>query len=176
MTKTPRPDGLIQMIESRKPAVTPADIAKRSGGRITAQRLYSMLSRGELKTFPNRDTIEGLAAGMGVPVAEVVLAAARDLGIEASASDLSGEDDLVIYGGKRLSKDLQAFVMQAADLAREWEATPSDAAPADDRLPDDYDLAADPGDKPSAAEQERARLDERGEEDQSSPDDDDHVA
>jgi hypothetical protein len=94
-----------------------------------------MLSRGELKAFPTKETIEGLAAGMGVPISEVVLAAARDRGIDVQTSGTHGDNDLVIHDGKLLSPELRAFVMQAAHLAKEWESSPTEADAAADPEP-----------------------------------------
>lgn len=171
MTNIKHTDGLIEMIEAQKPGLKPADIARRSGGRITAQRLYSMLSRGRLKAFPDKDTIEGLAAGMGVRVAEVVLAAARSLDIDAKGSDLGGEDDLVIYGGAKLSPESQALIRQTAQVARMWEAGETSPADTEEAGPavnwqSEVDLAAHEQREPTESERRDAALGDLGEESQ----------
>lgn len=137
MTNNTEALGLIELVQAHAKATSVAEIARRSGGRMTPGRIYSMLNRGEVKQFPNADTIEGLAAGMGVPVAEVVLAAARSLGIPAHTLTSDRPDDLILFGAARLSDESQALIRQTAEVAMHWEgigATTSDPDAAADAL------------------------------------------
>lgn len=54
------------------------------GGTPTAARLHQLATIPQ-KNFPDPDTIAGLARGLGVPVTEVVMCAARSLGLRVSS-------------------------------------------------------------------------------------------
>lgn len=56
-------------------------LSKDCGGEPTGKRLQQIATT-PIKTFPDAETIQGIAQGLGVSVTDVVLASARSLGLE----------------------------------------------------------------------------------------------
>lgn len=127
-------------------------LAKACGGVPGAGRLHQLATK-EQKTFPDPETINGLARGCKVAPLEVIKAAARSLGL--SVSD-GATDNVHIHGYDLLPGKLKSTIQdlgeQVAELARkagdgsEHSATSNrqaagSAAPQKDM----YDLAADTG-------------------------------
>lgn len=63
-------------------AMNYSDIARRSAGRLTRQRIQQLASGKPLKAMPIPETISGLASGLGLPYRTVLLAALRDSGYQ----------------------------------------------------------------------------------------------
>lgn len=77
-------------------------MATMCGKTPTAKRLQQMTTN-DLKAFPDKETIEGLARGTGATITTVVLAAARSLGLSVHSGD--DPDALVLSGGRKLRPD-----------------------------------------------------------------------
>ncbi|RAX50901.1 hypothetical protein DQ353_00425 [Arthrobacter sp. AQ5-05] len=125
-------------------------IAKLAGGLPKAKALQAIVQKGFTR-MPNPETFEGLSRALNVRKRDLVLAAARTLGIDVGDDD---QGDLILVGAKRLplaSQDLLVAMsreMQAWMDGRHAEAAPEDSADAPATIdPDDaanYDLAAHP--------------------------------
>lgn len=93
-------------------------LAKACGGVPGAGRLHQLATK-EQKTFPDPETINGLARGCKVAPLEVIKAAARSLGL--SVSD-GAADNVHIHGYDLLPGKLKATIQdlgeQVAELAR----------------------------------------------------------
>lgn len=114
-------------MEPTQPALTALILQKKGdrsydrlsedcGGVPSSGRLHQMATR-PLKNFPDPPSIEGLAQGLGVTVTEVVLASARELGLNV----WSGIDpDALIIGRAGLLPDSakQVVTALARDLLR----------------------------------------------------------
>lgn len=89
MTTTTGQTTLAELINTKRGDRTYAKLSRDCGGAPTDKRLQSMVSR-PMKAFPDADTIKGLAIGLRVNAADVILASARSLGLNVEASDTVG--------------------------------------------------------------------------------------
>lgn len=102
-----------------------AELAKLCGGKPTAARLQQYVT-GDLKNFPDPDSIRGLAKGTRATPREIVLASARSLGlhIEPEAEDL-----LLIQGSSTLPdsalESLKSIGRELVNLSRKADHAPS---------------------------------------------------
>ncbi|MCD2121207.1 hypothetical protein [Rhodococcus rhodochrous] len=71
---------LAALIADRKGTRSYEKISQDCGGLPTAKRVHQLATQPQ-KNFPDPDTIRGLARGLGVPVTEVVMAAARTVNL-----------------------------------------------------------------------------------------------
>lgn len=85
---------LADLILVRKGTRSYAKLSLDCGGFPGASRIHQIVS-GPLNDFPSADTIRGLARGLAVSETEVILAAARSLGLRVATSTPS---DLVLNG------------------------------------------------------------------------------
>lgn len=148
-------------------------LAKACGGVPGAGRLHQLATK-ELKTFPDPETINGLARGCKVAPLEVIKAAARSLGL--SVSD-GAADNVHIHGYDLLPGKLKATIQdlgeQVAELARktgdgsEHSATPMNDAAGNAAPTDEYFLGL-AANRPGESELQRQdrEASERGEESQ----------
>ena len=121
-------------------------LSKACGGTPTAKRLHQY-ENGELKNFPDPETLRSLARGTGFSVTEIVFAAGRSLGLPVTDDD---PDVLRIYGISEAPEKVVSLIRdlgrEVAQLAIDAKATDtpavSDEAPTKDML----DLAAHKGD------------------------------
>lgn len=135
-------------------------LARDSGGRPTSARLQQIATTNPLKNFPDPPTIRGLAAGLRVTQASVVLAAAESLGLDArvSASRLAallpaGVDDLTdsqigailgiiqamlqsVHGSKVHHLPTSSEAAELTRLREEIRQARADVADWEDRMPD----------------------------------------
>lgn len=72
--------GIRALIESKRAGRTIASLSDACGGDPTPRRLQQIIAAG-IKAFPDPNTINGLARGLGVSVTEVTLACAASLGL-----------------------------------------------------------------------------------------------
>ncbi|WP_216695333.1 helix-turn-helix domain-containing protein [Dietzia psychralcaliphila] len=84
--ETPR---LVELIDAHKRAygVSESELARRIG--ITRQNLHLWRTRG-LRGLPTRTTLDGLAAELHLPYAQVLEAALRDAAYLDAADGLTG--------------------------------------------------------------------------------------
>lgn len=87
---------LAGLIRARKGDRTFQELSDATGGAIGAKHVQIMSQRA-IANFPNVKTIEALALALRVPVIDVVLAAARSVGLNIPESG-----DLVIHGSGEL--------------------------------------------------------------------------
>lgn len=76
------------------------------GGLPTEKRIQQIANGTELKAFPDKESIEGIARGTGVTVTAVILAAARSLGLEVHSGD--DPDAMILAGANTLRPDQKA--------------------------------------------------------------------
>lgn len=111
------------LIATRKGDRSYERLSRDCGGIPTANRLQQIATR-KLNEFPNPDTIEGLAAGLGATVTDITLACARSLGLNvrsgdpralviADAGTLPGEAQEVILA---LSRQMLRLAEMEADI------------------------------------------------------------
>lgn len=106
-------------------------MSRACGGVPTGKRLFQLIN-SPLKNFPDPDTIRGLQRATGASVTEIVLAAARSLGLDVTSSD---PDALHIPGISRapdstreallaLGREVSAIVGEHDDeaLPRDWHS------------------------------------------------------
>lgn len=121
-------------------------LSKACGGTPSAKRLHQ-LENGELKNFPDPDTIRSLAQGTGFSVTEIILAAGRSLGLQVTDDD---PDALRIFGiseaPERVVSLLRDLGRAVAQMATEAKSTPDRSTP-EDLTQDMHDLAAHKGDQ-----------------------------
>lgn len=171
----------------------PADLSRHTG--ITKQTISNLLTdpREFMDQTPRRPTLEGLANGLGVPLSNVLTAAAQAIGAIPDAatqrSDLSQVPDEVLT--RELAARLRALRQEAADYATNMsQAGETPAKPKGKKVPyvdphahpdadsagnvplpaNWYELAASSGRNYGAEEDARAR--ERGEETQDTENED----
>lgn len=101
---------LVQLILDRKGDRSYERLSKDCGGIPTRARL-GQIATTEFKTFPDPATLRGLSRGLGVPMTDVVLAAARSLGLRVRAGD---EGSLVVGDAGRLPVAAQQSILNVA--------------------------------------------------------------
>lgn len=77
---------LSDLITERKAGRSYEQLSKECGGTPTSKRLQQ-IATNDIKSFPDPETIRGLARGLKVSERAVLSAAAESLGIEGSAGD-----------------------------------------------------------------------------------------
>lgn len=147
-------------INAHRGELTYTDIAKRSGGQITRAQISSYTTR-PLKDMPTTKAMRGLIQGLQVPAHEVVLAFARSLETDLGSGS-PGAHDLVVHGAADLPSESQRLIVNTAKQLLWWqdqmEGEVAGADPSsEDRLPDDYDLAAEHGVENQREREERMR-------------------
>lgn len=104
-------------------------LAKACGGVPGAGRLHQLATK-EQKTFPDPETINGLARGCKVAPLEVIKAAARSLSL--SVSD-DAADNVYMHGYDLLPGNLKSTIQdlgeQVAELARKAGEGNADSSP-----------------------------------------------
>lgn len=109
-------------------------MSRACGGVPTGKRLFQLIN-SPLKNFPDPDTIRGLQRATGASATEIVMAAARSLGLDVSDSD---PDALHIPGISQAPDSTREALLA---LGREVSALVADQKP--ESLPRDWhDLAA----------------------------------
>lgn len=101
---------LAQLILTKKGDRSYAKLARDCGGSPTDRRLNSMVVR-PISQFPDIDTMRGLAIGLRVDVSEVVLAAARSLGLQIAETSPGA---LIVPGAGHLPDSAQEALMAMA--------------------------------------------------------------
>lgn len=101
---------LAELILTKKGQRTYAKLSADCGGAPTDSRLNSLVLRS-VKTFPDSDTIRGLAIGLNVPVADVILASARSLGLVVGVTE---PGTLSLPGAAHLPASAQAAIVEVA--------------------------------------------------------------
>ncbi len=108
-----------------------ADLARRSGDRLTRGRWQQIGTGVRLTKFPDPLSLQAMADALEVDVTTVILAAARTLGLDAHrrASDFA---QLLPNGTDRLSQPMQdalLTIIRAAVLESLAAAEPSSESP-----------------------------------------------
>lgn len=115
MTTEDTPLNLAQLILTKKGTRSYAKLSKDCGGSPTDRRLNSMVVR-PISQFPDIDTMRSLAIGLRVDVSEVVLAAARSLGLQVAETHPGA---LIVPGAGHLPESAQeAVISMAAELLK----------------------------------------------------------
>ena len=115
MTIGNTPPNLAQLILAKKGDRSYAKLARDCGGAPTDRRLNSLVLR-PMNQFPDIDTMRGLAIGLRVDVSEVVLAAARSLGLQIAESN---PGSLIVPGAGHLPGSAQeTLISMAAELMK----------------------------------------------------------
>ncbi len=87
----------------------------RDCGGTPNDRVLGRMVHNDLKAFPERPTVEGLARGLGVSVTRVLLACASSLGYRVQSED---ETVLVLPGAGTLPPKAQETLL---DMSRELQ-------------------------------------------------------
>lgn len=98
------PGGIQQLILERRGDRNNEVLSRDCGGRPTGNALWK-ITQGELRGFPDVDTIQGLARGLKVPAREVLHAYARSLGLDIGTAD--EPDYLPLPGAQKLPAEAQ---------------------------------------------------------------------
>jgi hypothetical protein len=104
-------------------------MSRACGGVPTGKRLFQLIN-SPLKNFPDPDTIRGLQRATGASTTEIVMAAARSLGLDVTETDpdalhvpgISGASDAARQALLEIGWELSTLSAQAA-------AAPTPAAP-----------------------------------------------
>lgn len=91
-------------------------IAKLAGGLPKAKALQAIVQKGFTR-MPNPETFEGLSRALNVRKRDLVLAAARTLGIDVGDDDQS---DLILVGAKRLPLASQDLLVAMSREMQDW--------------------------------------------------------
>lgn len=156
--------GLAAYIKTYKGDMSLAEISRKSGGRVSKAQLSSYSGEGSLTNLPDARTMRGLAAALGRPEHEVIIAASESAGFDWTAAP--GTNDLVIRGAGRLPAESQQVLVQMADNMLWWMDQVEAESVEDDRP--NFDLAAYEQAEPTESDLEAERSAERGEESQES--------
>lgn len=81
MTRTETSPTLATLVLDHKGDRSYERLSRDCGGEPTGKRLQQ-IATNPIKTFPDAETIQGVAQGLGVSVTDVVLASARSLGLQ----------------------------------------------------------------------------------------------
>ena len=104
---------LADLINDRKGTRSFARLSRDAGGYPTRNRFQQLATVREQNMFPSPDTLRGVARALNAPMSEVVLAAARSVGLEVPPEDPTV---LVIGGAGILPPDAKETLFA---LARE---------------------------------------------------------
>lgn len=100
--------GIQNLILDRKGDRSNEALSRDCGGRPTGNAIWKIL-QGELRGFPDVDTIQGLARGLKVPAREVLHAYARSLGLDIGTAE--EPDYLPLPGAQKLPAEAQETLM-----------------------------------------------------------------
>lgn len=92
-------------------------IAKLAGGQPKAKALQQLVQKGFTR-LPDVATFDGLSRAFNVSKRELVLAAARTLGIDVGDDD---QNDLVLIGAKRLPQESQDLLVSMSREMQAWK-------------------------------------------------------
>ena len=108
------------LIASRRGDRNNAELSRDCGGIPTQSRLQQ-LANAPIKTFPDPDTIRGLARGLNVTIEQVIAACASDLNLPMGAPD----DSALVLGGARYlpESSQQILVNLSREMLRLHETT-----------------------------------------------------
>ncbi|WP_394161666.1 hypothetical protein [Galactobacter valiniphilus] len=169
---TPEDDGLIQFIEANRGDKRDADLIRLADGKL-GRTYFTVLRKQGISAFPGATVIEGLAQALDVKVSEVVLAAARSLGLPAYSTT---SRDLVLYGAGELPIDSQRLLIETATNLLGWQERVDQLTPTPASEPDwtqaDFDQAADEQRELTRDQRWEQQHGGRGEESQLGPDED----
>lgn len=115
MTKNPGPN-FQQLVLTHKQDDSYETISKRAGGVPKARALQSIVKDGFTR-WPTAETFAGLSRALNVSQRELVLAAARTLGIDVEDEN---PNDLLLIGAKRLPYESQQMLVDMSVELQNW--------------------------------------------------------
>jgi hypothetical protein len=116
----PREPLLADLINDRKGTRSFEDMAKDTGGAVTRGRFQQLATVRQQSQFPTPATLRGVVAATNLPMREVVLAAARSVGLQVPPDDPTV---LAIAGAGSLPADQKELLLNLArDLIRANQA------------------------------------------------------
>ena len=120
-----QPD-LADLIAMRKGTRSYARLSRDAGGYPTGNRIQQLASEREWAKFPDPDTLRGLARALSLPMSEIVMAAARTVGLPVPPRDPTV---LMIAGAGDLPPEAKDMLLTLArDLIRSYGAASGDHA------------------------------------------------
>lgn len=171
MTSTSGPN-FQQLVLAAKKDDSYETISKRAGGVPKARALQSIVKDGFTR-MPSQETIAGLSRALRLSPRELVLAAARTLGIDVGDDQ---ESDLVLYGAGRLPQESKDVLRNTAAELLNWQEGRRGAAapeadnvvqfPASKKSRPDFERMAGNTEAESEGKAEAARAARSGEESQ----------
>ncbi|KAA0979928.1 hypothetical protein FQ154_01845 [Paeniglutamicibacter gangotriensis] len=132
-------------------------LSKLAGGQPKAKALQAIVQKGFTR-LPSPETIEGLSRALNVRKRDLVLAAARTLGIDVGDDDQS---DLILVGAKRLPQESQDLLVAMSREMQAWkdgQRDTADAPPSGD-LPENVHQFPAPSWTQAAADKGEAGID-----------------
>lgn len=130
MTKNPGPN-FQQLVLTHKKDDSYETISKRAGGVPKARALQSIVKDGFTR-WPSAETFAGLSRALNVSQRELVLAAARTLGIDVEDEN---PNDLLLIGAKRLPYESQQMLVEMSVELQNWlDGRRQTAGPAHDNV------------------------------------------
>jgi hypothetical protein len=112
----PREPLLADLINDRKGTRSYADLERDTGGTITRGRFQQLATVRKQSKFPDPSTLRGIVMATNLPMREVVLAAARSVGLSVPPEDPT---ILMIAGAGALPDDQKEILLNLArDLIR----------------------------------------------------------
>lgn len=105
---------LRRLINERRGDRNNSELSRDCGGIPTQSRLQQLANK-PIKTFPDPDTIRGLARGLNVTIEQVISACAADLDLPMGAPD----DSALVLGGARYLPDSSQQLL--VSLSREMQ-------------------------------------------------------
>lgn len=130
MTTNPGPN-FQQLVLSHKKDDSYETISKRAGGVPKARALQSIVKDGFTR-WPTAETFAGLSRALNVSQRELVLAAARTLGIDVEPEN---PNDLLLVGAGRLPDESQKMLRDTSAELQNWlDGRRQVAAPAPDNV------------------------------------------
>ena len=172
MTSTSGPN-FQQLVLTAKKDDSYETISKRAGGVPKARALQSIVKDGFTR-WPTRETIAGLSRALNVSQRDLVLAAARTLGIDIEPDN---PNDLLLVGAGRLPDESKDMLKAISREMQDWldgrrtevEASPDNVVqfPAPKKKPQpDFERMAGNTETESEGKHEAARAAQAGEESQ----------
>lgn len=111
---------LADLINLRKGKRSYADLSRDAGGYPTRNRFQQLATVPDQSRFPDPETLRGVARTLAAPMSEVVLAAARTVGLPVPPAD---PNILVIAGVGDLPQEARDLILDMArDMIRTWGA------------------------------------------------------
>lgn len=117
MNKTPQGPDFQTLILNLKRDRSYETISKLAGGQPKAKALQQIVQKGFTR-LPDVATFDGLSAALNVSRRDLVLAAARTLGIDVGDDD---QNDLVLIGAKRLPQESQDLLVSMSREMQAWK-------------------------------------------------------